>query len=110
VAVPVVACLGVSCGTGAASNHWSDGMSVNDGGPAFPHKPSEEIPVTESIVRFVKGDEPGMTLRDYFAAKAMQALIAKGMDNTQNRNKAGVPVIAGFAYEYADAMLKARES
>jgi hypothetical protein len=49
-----------------------------------------------------------MTLRDYFAAKAMQALIAKGMDNPNNRNAKGVPVIANFSYEYADAMLAER--
>lgn len=50
----------------------------------------------------------GMTLRDYFAAKAMQGLIAKGMEDTRKRNAAGVPFITRFAYEYADAMLEAR--
>ena len=50
----------------------------------------------------------GMTLRDYFATAAMQALIAKGMDNPNNRNAKGVPIIAKFAYEYADAMLEER--
>jgi hypothetical protein len=53
-------------------------------------------------------EQDGMTLRDYFAAKAMQALIAKGMDNPNNRNAKGVPVIANFSYEYADAMLAER--
>lgn len=48
----------------------------------------------------------GMTLRNYLAAKAMQALIAKGMDNPNNRNAKGVAIIAKFAYEYADAMLE----
>lgn len=48
----------------------------------------------------------GMTLRQYIAIAAMQALIAKGMDNSNNRNAKGVPVIAKFAYEYADAMLQ----
>lgn len=51
----------------------------------------------------------GMTLRDYFAAKAMQALIAKGMDNTTMRNAKGVAPISTFSYEYADAMLEARK-
>ena len=42
----------------------------------------------------------GMTLRDYFAAKAMQAVISK---------RSGMPASeAQFAYEVADAMLKAR--
>jgi hypothetical protein len=39
----------------------------DDGGPAFP-MPSESHP------------QDGMTLRDYFAAKAMQALIAAKHD------------------------------
>ena len=41
----------------------------------------------------------GMTLRDYFAAKAMQTLA----------NDLSVPWIAERAYEIADAMLVARK-
>jgi len=49
--------------------------------------------------------EEGMTLRDYFAAKAMQALLARltygiGDDPTD---------VATVAYDYAEAMLKARK-
>ena len=46
----------------------------------------------------------GMTLRDYFAAKAMQALLhdANHMDNNWHLE-------AGAAYRIADAMLRARE-
>ncbi len=44
----------------------------------------------------------GMTLRDYFAAKAMQALCHDPRLNTQ--------AIVLQAYELADAMMKARES
>ena len=44
---------------------------------------------------------PGMTLRDYFAARAMQALI----DNDGLFSE-----IPAQAYELADAMLKAREA
>lgn len=44
---------------------------------------------------------PGMTLRDYFAAKAMQALI----DNDGLFSE-----IPTQAYELADAMLKARDA
>jgi hypothetical protein len=43
----------------------------------------------------------GMTLRDYFAAKAMQALI----DNDGLFSE-----IPTQAYELADAMMKAREA
>ena len=44
----------------------------------------------------------GMTLRDYFAAKALSGLIVNG-DNIN------LPVLTAFCYETADAMLKARE-
>ena len=44
----------------------------------------------------------GMTLRDYFAAKAMQALITRiSMSGGDQARK---------AYEIADAMLKARQA
>jgi hypothetical protein len=59
---------------------------IKDGGPAFP----THLNLTQ-----------GMTLRDYFAAKAMQALIEKYDES---------PVeISLEAYEFADAMLKTRE-
>lgn len=45
---------------------------------------------------------PGMTLRDYFAAKAMTVL----MQNEHSTFKDD----AQYAYEVADAMLKARET
>ena len=48
--------------------------------------------------------EQGMTLRDYFAAKAMQSLIlAEHSKNELNE------IQAVMAYEVADAMMKARE-
>lgn len=51
-----------------------------------------------------------MTLRDYFAAKAMQAMISKSSGQDTTGGKKGVPLVAKYAYEYADAMLKARQS
>jgi hypothetical protein len=44
-----------------------------------------------------------MTLRDYFAAKAMQGMVACPT------NDGYVHEYAKWAYEYADAMLKARQ-
>lgn len=41
----------------------------------------------------------GMTLRDYFAAKAMQGILYEGLEPVET---------AKHAYEMADAMLKAR--
>lgn len=47
---------------------------------------------------------PGMTLRDYFAAKAMTAMnINPGFDHNSQSD------IARLAYEQADAMIDARE-
>lgn len=66
---------------------------MNDnGGPAFPAHPS------------ALGDHDGMTLRDYFAAKAMQGLLARDIEC----GPAAVPIIASSAYVIAEAMLKAR--
>lgn len=60
-------------------------MSKDTGGPAFP--------------RTQWPNETGMTLRDYFAAKAMQALAQGNYFDATARH----------AYMIADAMLKARE-
>ena len=47
-------------------------------------------------------DLTGMTLRDYFAAKAMQAMETRNASGTYHSR-------AIHAYEQADAMLRARE-
>ena len=71
--------------------------NTNTGGPAFPHSfvahPTEETFVAK-----------GMTLRDYFAAKAMQADMMDGIHEND------FAWSAGRAYKMADAMLKAREA
>ena len=67
-------------------------MKKETGGPAFP---SQREHTTKE----------GMTLRDYFAAKAMQGICAHP-DTWGYITNAG---IAKGAYEIADAMLKARE-
>ena len=49
--------------------------------------------------------EYGMDLRDYFAAKAMQGILASSVgENLPNED-----IAAGAAYEYADAMIEARK-
>jgi hypothetical protein len=65
--------------------------------PAFP-KPK----LMQQAVSF--DAEDGMTLRDYFAAKAMQAII-----DQQDVYRGEVDSAAWMAYRMADAMLKARE-
>ena len=51
----------------------------------------------------------GMTLRDYFAAKAMQAFCSTLVDASSN-SPPYWNVLATDAYVMADAMLKAREA
>lgn len=82
----------------------------NNGGPAFPaidrlDKSTDGFPHYDVV-----GAE-GMTLRDYFAAKALPALIARvGSDiDMQGRYEALNEGLAITAYELADAMLKARD-
>ena len=48
--------------------------------------------------------QTGMTLRDYFAAKAMQAIVNRGINN-----ELPLEIYANNAYKMADAMTKARE-
>lgn len=71
-------------------------MSNNTGGPAFP-SPAGVAHITEQ----------GMTLRDYFAAKAMQAMLS---DDPDYHQKYKFIDLADFSYQCADAMLKAREA
>ena len=80
--------------------------NTNTGGPMFP------APVTKPLENYY----PGMTLRDYFAAKAMQEMVGQ-YDFTffedDKREKEGdtfALVVAKNAYAMADAMLKAREA
>lgn len=68
----------------------------DDGGPAFPAWELNGAG-NPKMTCF------GMTLRDYFAAKAMQAeIVNQGLEGRDAEH------IAGMAYEMADAMLKVR--
>jgi hypothetical protein len=69
--------------------------NTNTGGPAFP------VTIENGLSA---GGDRGMTLRDYFAAKAMQAIVSN--DATFSTKYVGLA--AKDAYVYADAMLKAR--
>lgn len=54
----------------------------------------------------------GMTLRDYFAAKAMQALITEGDRLSTVATEENMPITvtaAKMAYAMSDAMLEERE-
>ncbi len=66
---------------------------------------------------FINGSpiETGLTIRDYFAAKAMQTIlenydIASSFEDSEVNDPRGIPaLIAMDAYAMADAMLKARK-
>ncbi len=64
--------------------------------PAFPYNPSQQI--------------AGMTLRDYFAAKAMQSLMLRGWEHYKGTVQELYGTWAVSSYAVADAMLKAREA
>jgi hypothetical protein len=70
--------------------------NTKTGGPAFPTEAYDLE--RQTVVR-----EEGMTLRDYFAAKAMQSIRETAPATTYEH-------IAKYAYEMADAMLKARDA
>lgn len=58
----------------------------------------------------------GMTLRDYFAAKAMQSIVSKYdivsvFEDCKTKKPNGMLILlAKDAYKLADAMMKAREA
>ena len=70
-------------------------MSNNTGGQAFPNEGFNGWGTPEQ----------GMTLRDYFAAKAMHALLVS-LEAGKEQQAALIP---RTAYDIADVMLKARE-
>lgn len=82
-------------------------MSRKDGGSAFPFKGKKMFPDGFSSTGFIEQEfqYPGMTLRDYFAAKAMAAHI----QNMHRMTGAESEEIASWAYLTADAMLSQRD-
>jgi len=68
---------------------------TDNGGPAFP-APESHL---------------GMTLRDYFAAKAMQAITPHLVEDMDQYNAEKIKqLIVSAAYSLADAMLAARKA
>jgi hypothetical protein len=63
--------------------------------PAFPR------PASAAHSHGMHSPQEGMTLRDYFAAKAMQGILFEGLNEAET---------AENAYAIADEMLKAREA
>ncbi|EOE0256430.1 hypothetical protein ACKAAW_004626 [Enterobacter hormaechei] len=74
----------------------------NDGGYAFPMEATDATAWRDC--------NQGMTLRDYFAAKVLQGVMASGtsMSIGTNHEEAMLDMARAF-YSMADAMIKARE-
>ena len=81
-------------------------MSANDGGPAFPAidfvMPQDLAKQQVARLGYVRG----MSLRDYFAAAALQGMHA---GRTLPLTETGPELFAKQAYEQADAMLTERQ-
>jgi len=83
-------------------SYWIDGenlMSKETGGNAFPYSGVHTFQGRGGITF----DDRGMSLRDYFAAKVMS-----GVQSNPELSDWGAERYANYAYEVADAMLKAR--
>lgn len=84
---------------------------ADNGGPAFP------IHLAGTSYDGKHLPQDGMTLRDYFAAKAMQGLCAgySAPDDSDGwpDSSSGThhfEIVADYAYKFADAMIKAKEA
>lgn len=73
--------------------------AANDGGPAFPIAYQHKTDGALFEQRW-----PGLSLRDYFAASALQGLVVIVAPGTTPDDAAAA------AYRLADAMLRAREA
>lgn len=80
-------------------------MSADTSGPAFPADEWRDStdPLDRNPVKHL-----GMTLRDYFAAKALQAFMSGHIAHYGHENHWPYAGLASEAYKLADAMLKAR--
>lgn len=83
---------------------------TKDGGPAFPTGEAFDPQSSNQIMQY---KVQGMTLRDYFAAAAIPALIghAELMSWATKETADGAEwraTVAGWAFKWADAMLAAR--
>jgi hypothetical protein len=68
--------------------------ATDDGGPAFP---------TTKPLDYWGDPNQGLSMRDYFAAAALQGIIAAHGNESNER------VAAEYAYGYADAMIAERK-
>ena len=77
-------------------------MKPNEVCSAFPHPEVARLQDGRCVVSHA---DIGMTLRDWFAGKALAGMLAAGPNATS-----GSEIYAIASYALADAMLKAREA
>ena len=80
-------------------------MDKTTGGPAFPAQEQIDYPSCSVTQHY-----PGMTLRDYFAAKVIATLWLEASDIECDDRHARSHALSMQAYEIADAMLAARSA
>ena len=87
----------------------SENKTPTDGGTAFPRPFSEDTYLEDTDYEA----QEGMSLRDYFAAKAMQIQMANKKEMNFWASEYSIEEMWEFcarnAYDMADAMIKARE-
>ena len=84
-------------------------QEINTGGAAFPHKAKYWDENCDGYRDSVDRYECGITIRDYFAAKALQGLLACQSLGYLYTGKDAELKAASEAYRYANAMIAARE-
>ena len=94
----------------AFSSGKEEWVTPVDGGPAFPQL--DKSYVIEEVTTYT--NKQGVTMRDYFAAKAMQSLLHPTFAESflAKSDKTGIDIqelVARAAYAYADIMLVERD-
>ena len=74
---------------------------INNGGPVFP---CDRI-ISDEGAETMSVSHVGMTLRDYFAGRAMAAIL-----QDLGAKDLSPEYVSEWAYRHADAMLRAREA
>lgn len=91
---------------------------IDDGGPAFPGEYVDHYIATDGVdgpsdAQAVFKHGSGMSLRDWFAGMALQAIIGNdGLLDQAARHRSGIGArdsVGITAYDFADSMLAARK-
>jgi len=83
-------------------------MRIDDGGPAFPYSALVPDNDTRQMIGTIYADNYGMTLRDFFAAKALPSVLDDRPHNANLEVEAATACAAKICYLIADAMLAER--